>query len=144
VVLPQPREPLLSRGTGTIGLSPLDIHQCGTYARRHRVGIAAHIDHRTIFDEIPDMIPLALDHVLDEGSWLSRLPREGDLAFGQDRQARGDDHRDAGSVVSLKIGPCSRARDIRLSIGWARSIARTSPTIGKPLGPGSGRESLRR
>src|SRR5215211_6428203 len=38
--------------------------------------------------------------------------------------------------VSLKIGPYSRARDIRLSIGCDRSMARTFPINGSPGGPG--------
>jgi hypothetical protein len=39
-------------------------------------------------------------------------------------------------VVSLKIGPYSRARDIRLSIGCVKSMARTLPMNGSPGGPG--------
>ena len=54
-------------------LALVDIHQCGAHARRHGVGITADVDHRAGLDEIPDMIPLTLDHLLDERPRLPRL-----------------------------------------------------------------------
>ena len=54
VVLPQPCEASLCRGIRPIRSCTVDVHQGGAYAGRHGVGVAAHVDHRTGLDEIPD------------------------------------------------------------------------------------------
>src|SRR5688572_7551268 len=82
----QPLEPVLSRGIRAVRLGAVDVHKGGAYARGHGVRVTAYVDHRTGLDEFPDLITLALDHLLDEHSRLSRLPRERHLQLGDARR----------------------------------------------------------
>ena len=81
------------------------------------------------------------DHRLHE--WVRRLAIERIEPVSEstqcDRVERQPSHvgRDIDLLARIeRIGPYSRARDTRLSIGCARSMARTLPIIGRPLGPG--------